>query len=321
MAEEQTVAETVDEFDTAFEALLNGPPEDTDDQVTDDQVTEEAPETEEETQAEKNSDDTEEPEVEAETKAEDESETETTDEPEESEDDRKRREAAERNAEINRKREEAEQKAAEEQAAAEEAKQKAEEEARANLPDPGIPSEDEQALLDKFKEEWPDHYPAIKVLLDLQRKESEAKYVQALQSVTEKIYQDINPVAESASQTAAEQHFNSIRSVHSDFDNVKEKLGPWIESQPPYLAKAMKTVYTSGNADEVIDLIQRYKDTNGIASPEPGANPSPKSKPAVNEKKLDALESVGSKRTTPQQRGVDVNDFDGAFNEAVSKLV
>jgi len=319
MAEEQTVAETEDDFDSAFEALLNSPAEPDQDKEPE-AVTEETPE-EKEPEPEQ---DPEPEETTEETTAETTEETpeETGEETgEETVEEKAKREQSEQWAAENRAREEAEKKAAEEEQAAAEAERKEQEEAAAKLGEPGKPSEEEQALLDKFQEEWPDHYPAIKVLLDLQRKESEAKYVKALQSVTERIYSELAPVAETAGATAEQAHFNRIKEAHQDFDAVKAKLGPWIESQPPYLAKAMKTVYTSGNADEVIDLIQRYKDTNGMSSPKPGAEPSTtKGKPVVDQKKLDALESVGSKRTTPQQQGVDVNDFDSAFNEAVANL-
>lgn len=222
------------------------------------------------------------------------------------------------NAEVNKKaKEDAKAKAEADDKAAKEAQEKATKEAqeRATVAQ-GLTAE-QTASIDKFKEEWPDQWKAMEIILKRERAAIDAQYAAALQSVLEQVYSDLQPVAHTAEQTAVNEHFTAIRKVHPDYDELYPKLQPWIDIQPPYLAELFNKVYTSGKAEEVNDLVQRFKDANGIASPKPGTTPSNPTAPVVDPKKVATLAAVASGRTQPRQRTVDPNDYDSGFEEAL----
>jgi hypothetical protein len=124
---------------------------------------------------------------------------------------------------------------------------------------------------------------------------------------------------------------NSFRAFvldkHKDFDAVKPGLTAWIDTQPPYLRDAFKRVHDEGTAEEVVDLVTRFKSMTGVKpevpnpSPQsPTPTPAPAATPTPPNPKAEALAPVVTKRTTPTPKGEDLTDFDGAFAEAASLL-
>lgn len=77
-------------------------------------------------------------------------------------------------------------------------------------------------------------------------------------------------------------------------------------------------VYNEGNADEVIDLASRYKESNGIKPKASGPVTTTEVQPTKPAAAAD-LAPVSSKRTAPVPKGVDANDYDSAFDEAAKK--
>jgi hypothetical protein len=131
------------------------------------------------------------------------------------------------------------------------------------------------------------------------------------------------PLAESYSTFETRTLREEVLKAHADYDAIYPKLEGWIAKQPAYLTAAYQRVYTDGNAQEVIDLVERYKTANGVGAQVPGTTtPKPGQKPASDENKANAAASlapVSGKRTTPTPTGDDPNDFDGAFAEAAAQ--
>ena len=68
-------------------------------------------------------------------------------------------------------------------------------------------------------------------------------------------------------QTAQDKHLNAIRDVHSDLDTIvsTDDFNGWVARQTP----TWQRVAQAGSAEEVIELIDRYKTAMGITKPEP----------------------------------------------------
>lgn len=149
----------------------------------------------------------------------------------------------------------------------------------------------------------------------------------AMQRMLDHIYGDIQPIAASTKEVQEQLHFDSITTAHPDFDDINPKIKPWIDTQPAYLQKALDQVYTGGTAEEVIDLVQRFKDAEGIVTPKADDSTSsdttpttPAAKPVVkpDAASVAALTPVDSQRSQVQQKGVDQNDYGAGWDEAIA---
>lgn len=97
---------------------------------------------------------------------------------------------------------------------------------------------------------------------------------------------------------AEEQHWTAIRSAHTDIDTLKAPDSPlfgWVASQPDYIQEGMAKVLDSGTANQVIDLISRFKkETNQPAKNDPPAPPAGISQAAYAVKTKPAAIAPGS---------------------------
>jgi hypothetical protein len=150
----------------------------------------------------------------------------------------------------------------------------------------------------------------------------EARVARLVASVVQSVYADIAPMAKTYATTEASTFRGAVLSKHADYDAVYPSLEPWINSQPAYLRAGMLEAYNAGSAEDVIDLVTRYKAEAGVTPQvlEPAAvQPSggaPGSKAAA---KAAELLPVQAKRTAPKPTGEDPNDFDGAFEQAAAQ--
>lgn len=180
----------------------------------------------------------------------------------------------------------------------------------------------EKAELNKLEGDWADVIRIFELKSKAERGFVSTATGKAMKAMVDHIEAQVAPIAETTQALQEQRHFEDIRAKHPDFDAVHAKLEPWIKLQPAYLQKTYNEVYTGGTAEEVVDLVQRFKDANGIVAPKPSdeTHTPPKQKPAVDQKKIDALAPVGSQRSTVQDKGADKNDFDAGFDEALALL-
>jgi hypothetical protein len=142
----------------------------------------------------------------------------------------------------------------------------------------------------------------------------------------------IAPAVKLAEDSDQEAHFNMIRDGyvredgtevpgHNDFAKYRDdgSLMTWIEAKPKYLQPALKEAYSKGAAVDVIDLITDFKKESNIPlTPLPSAEVIPiDSKRAA---KKQALTTVTTRRGAVNPSVAVVDDFEGAFDEAVHKL-
>ena len=140
----------------------------------------------------------------------------------------------------------------------------------------------------------------------------------------------IEPVIKMARDSEVETHFNTIRSGytledgtvvagHGDYQRFVDdgSLNTWIESKPAYIRTALERVVKQGNAQDVVDLLTDFKRENDISIQ--GQLDNIVDLESKKAEKKAALAAVGTRRTVVQPTHSFVDDYDGAFDEALKK--
>lgn len=152
-----------------------------------------------------------------------------------------------------------------------------------------------------------------------------AEMLETLNSFKKEIQTQLDPVNTFVKQTAEEKkaaddaaHFNYIKDKHPDFAKYRDdgSLAKWIETKPAYIQKGMQLAYTQGTADDIVELLDGFKEENNIETEKKGE--------VININK--AKEARKAALTPPVTRRGAVNasmavatDFEGAFDEALNK--
>lgn len=161
---------------------------------------------------------------------------------------------------------------------------------------------DAEAVLNEAMQDFPHLMKAVDLLV---------------KRTEERIRSEYAPVANTVAETARERHFAAIRAAHSDFDTVKTGLAEWVEKQPSYLRPGYEAVLSGGTAEDVIDLVARFKESQGIRKPvEP---PSPRVD-ATRRRQAEAAEVVRPRGAVVVPQGEpDPDDYESAFEAAASR--
>jgi hypothetical protein len=181
-------------------------------------------------------------------------------------------------------------------------------------------SEDEKKVLAEYEKEWDEHAKVLSIREKKLVHDLEQKFVQALDVVLAELNKGLAPVLENTVSLSRERHFSAIRDAHRDYEELKEPISKWIDQHPAYLRDAMRKVYDEGDTKGTIDLIERYKKETGkqTTSHMQTQNKGPQVvKDIVSEAKVAATAPVQARRTVVQTSGVDPNDYDAAWKEAV----
>lgn len=180
-------------------------------------------------------------------------------------------------------------------------------------------SPEEEASLAKYQEDWPDIAKHEKLL-------RRAEYNDVINHVFSQLRPIIEEMQSKMSSYGKRTLYDDLVDMVPDYDDVRDKALAWIDTQPEYLKNAYRHVADNGTAEEVADLINRYKrETNyqapaaapaatPPAAPAAPATPPPAVPPAAAAAAA-ALAPVGSSRSEPPKPGPDANDFDAAFAE------
>lgn len=198
-------------------------------------------------------------------------------------------------------------------------------------PEPPKPfeyNEDQKKILANLDEEWPDVAAAYKVREEALKHELMTGVQAVMGDFLKKVQEGLAPIVNTHLQLTEKEHFAAIRAAHADYDEVVDQLPEWIEKQPSYLREPMKRVYGEpgkggGSAQEMIDLVDRFKKETGRAQPEVPSTPSSKPAPAVikpEATKVAALTVVPAKGTRPKTEQAPPDDYATAFNKTVAEL-
>jgi hypothetical protein len=178
---------------------------------------------------------------------------------------------------------------------------------------PDVPyTADELEVLTSYEKDWPDVSRAEM----LKRRE---EYRQITQYIFNQIAPALQTLSEQQRVLATRAQIEDLHAVVEDYDDdMRTKVVEWVGKQPAYLKPAYEYVVQRGTADEVADLIQRWRAASGATpaarvapvSAVPAADPA--SLTPAAKKAAAALAPVKSQRSGIQQ-GLDPNNFEDAF--------
>jgi hypothetical protein len=175
-------------------------------------------------------------------------------------------------------------------------------------------SEAEIKAIEDAEKDWPDVVRAV-------RAESEFKLKRTMDHIFKEVAKELRPLMQTVQTLAHRTHLQELQSKVPDYDSVGDKVISWVDKQPAYLQAAYKHVIQQGTAEEVADLITRYKAETGNRAPAPAPVTKKKAElPTATKQAAAALAPVSTKRTAPVSGGVDPSDFDGAFAAFADKV-
>jgi len=135
--------------------------------------------------------------------------------------------------------------------------------------------------VDKLLSDLRDTDPELAEIFD-KRDMSHREQIRALEGkiegLTKTITDKLAPFESSMEDMAEDSHFKAITDAHSDFDQIIDsgELERFVNTVPSFMRGEYQRVFANGTSQEVIDLVQSYKDIKGIATPssETGKVPS-----------------------------------------------
>jgi hypothetical protein len=190
-------------------------------------------------------------------------------------------------------------------------------------------TQDETAFLADYDKEWPDVVRGEA----LKRRNEYRILTQHIFSEFNRVY---GPVLQRAAETSEsfedDSMLRAIQSAHPDYnDAMYDAVTAWAGGLKGFEKLLAEGIIREGTPEDVSALIAKYKEAKGIkpaapaapaATPAAPATPQHKATvtelPAAAKKAAQALGVVDSKRGTAAPTGVDPNDFDAAWNEAVN---
>jgi hypothetical protein len=128
-------------------------------------------------------------------------------------------------------------------------------------------------------------------------------------------------------EVRVQEHFGKIYSAHSDVEDLvkpdpvtnQSALDVYVESLPYAEAVSKKKIMQDGTTQQVIDLLTEFKKKTGKVVPPVIETPQPKPNALVNASKdeIVAATAVKGKVSIIPKGKAAINDFAGAFSEAV----
>ena len=113
--------------------------------------------------------------------------------------------------------------------------------------------------------------------------------------VEARVAKALEPMQQKEQESAAEAHMRTIYEAHQDADSVVEsgEFEAWKASQPSYAQAAVDAVLAQGTAEQVVELLNNYKQsTNSTAEPAKADNKP--AKPTADELKAKAREAINN---------------------------
>lgn len=200
-----------------------------------------------------------------------------------------------------------------------------------NTPAPEMYTPEEKEFLTKYQAEWGD----IKRGEALMRR---AEYGQLVGHVFAELQRVWGPLVERGAQAAEVASeittLAAIREVHSDYnDEMYDNVVAWADGLTGYRKRLAQSIINDGEPLDVIGLIGEYKSASGLSKPKVVAGtaavapaapaavvPAVKTElTAAAKQAASALGVVDSKRSAAAPSAVDINDFDGAWGEALTQ--
>lgn len=106
--------------------------------------------------------------------------------------------------------------------------------------------------------------------------------------VDARVAKALEPMQQKEQESAAEAHMRTIYEAHQDADSIVEsgEFNTWKASQPTYVQAALDGVLQQGTAEQVVELLNNYKQST-TSTTEPA-----KAEPSKDELKAKAREAI-----------------------------
>ena len=170
-----------------------------------------------------------------------------------------------------------------------------------------IYDDEEKQFLSTYDNDWAD-------VIKGEALKRRAEHRDLVSFVFQQVAAQLRPVFETVDVLSTRTHLADLRDQVEDYDTVRDNVISWVDTQPTYLQSGMKGVIQSGSADEVADLINRYRQATG-AVVKPVTTPTPTKSVELSsdaKKAAEALAPVNTKRSVVPADD-DTDDFDAAF--------
>lgn len=179
-----------------------------------------------------------------------------------------------------------------------------------------------RASINKFKQDWPDEYAAVERMFESR---VQALVGNRINQLVGEVNQMVAPLYQAVGNVTTTTHQSKVAAVHPDYRELAPKVAEWIATQPKLVQPAYLQAYKEGSAEQAIDLLNAYKAAVGSTGAKPApaqvaalaVTPPKPATPAVNKQAVAALAAVPATTRPKPAGGVDPQDFDSAFSEAV----
>lgn len=176
-------------------------------------------------------------------------------------------------------------------------------------------SDEDEAFLNGFREEWPDAEKALAIQRKALEAEMDRRVQAAVQTAITQVQSSLAPFVQTAKETAQDRFVREVTSVHPDAQQVLPEIEQWVKKLPAGLSKAYDSILDNGTSADVVELFTIYKKAVGKV---PQAPAKQEKDPVVEKEKADKLQKMTGVKTerTGVSAEADPYDFETAFAQA-----
>ena len=177
-------------------------------------------------------------------------------------------------------------------------------------------TEDQKASIKLMDTEWSEVAGPVHALINAHVQAALAKQEK---QVLAQVQQRLAPIEQVTAQSQEALYWSTIQASHPDFREAAAAIPEWIEKQPKLVQPALRAAYDRGTAEQVIELLDTYKQaigTTGAAPAQPASSAAQVPPKAVPKAALDATLAPPTAQRSKMAASRDPNDADAAFMEA-----
>ena len=177
-------------------------------------------------------------------------------------------------------------------------------------------TEQDKAAIKLMDTEWSEVAGPVHALINAHVK---AALAAQEKQVLAQVQQRLAPIEQVTAQSQEALYWSTIQASHPDFREAAAAIPEWIERQPKLVQPALRAAYDRGTAEQVIELLDTYKQaigTTGAAPAQPASSAAQVPPKAVPKAALDATLAPPTAQRSKMAASRDPNDADAAFMEA-----
>lgn len=181
-------------------------------------------------------------------------------------------------------------------------------------------SDEDREVLKAYEGDWKEVSQAESI-----RRRAEGQLLR--QQIINEVAASLAPIAKHIQQSQVSGHFEKIQAAHPGYEKFLPDVQKWVGTQPAIIQQQLNTVLEKGSSEQVIELFDLYTKNSktGAAPAPPASSDTPpvdtaakKAAEQQRQKAAAATAAVSSRRDT-KMGAKDDDDFDAAFDEAVSQ--